>query len=129
MAKAETKKKSADKKPKKERVAVDRNRFYPLDEAVSILKAAAKVRKFDETIEIAINLSVDTKHADQPVLDFPGPYGYWYHNDWSYIIDDVNRMNLFHKAEIHCIGIGEASQGLLYGIAKAGMGQVKMVGG
>ncbi|MCA8914695.1 MAG: hypothetical protein KDB90_04720 [Planctomycetes bacterium] len=71
----------------------------------------------------------NTKHADQPVLDFPGPYGYWYHNDWSYIIDDVNRMNLFHKAEIHCIGIGEASQGLLYGIAKAGMGQVKMVGG
>lgn len=67
MAKAETKKKSADKKPKKERVAVDRNRFYPLDEAVSILKAAAKVRKFDETIEIAINLSVDTKHADQQV--------------------------------------------------------------
>lgn len=67
MAKAETKKKASGKTPKKEQVVVDRNRFYPLDEAVSILKTASKGRKFDETVEIAINLSVDTKHADQQV--------------------------------------------------------------
>ncbi|MCB1680854.1 MAG: 50S ribosomal protein L1 [Alphaproteobacteria bacterium] len=67
MAKAETKKKTEAKKPKKQQVVVDRNKFYPLEEAVSILKTAAKDRKFDETIEIAINLSVDTKHADQQV--------------------------------------------------------------
>ncbi|MBK9585708.1 MAG: 50S ribosomal protein L1 [Alphaproteobacteria bacterium] len=67
MAKAESKKKSEGKKPKKQQVVVDRNKFYALEEAVSILKTAAKDRKFDETIEIAINLAVDTKHADQQV--------------------------------------------------------------
>jgi hypothetical protein len=70
------------------------------------------------------------KHPDQPNLDFPGPYGYWRNQgQGQWIVDDVRRMNLFHKAEIHCIGIGEVSQGLLMGIAKHGMGQVKMVGG
>ena len=67
MAKAESKKKSEGKKPKKQQVVVDRNKFYALEEAVSILKTAAKDRKFDETIEIAINLAVDTKRADQQV--------------------------------------------------------------
>ena len=70
------------------------------------------------------------KHADQPVLDFPGPYGYWQNKGQAqWIIDDVRRMNLFHKSEIHCIGIGEVSYGLLKGIADQGLGQVKMVGG
>ena len=67
MAKAETKKKSENKAPKKQRPIVDRNKFYGIEEAVSIIKADSKNRKFDETIEIAINLAVDTKHADQQV--------------------------------------------------------------
>jgi large subunit ribosomal protein L1 len=37
---------------------------YPLDEAVKIIKSRAKA-KFDETIEVAVNLGVDPKHADQ----------------------------------------------------------------
>lgn len=70
------------------------------------------------------------KHADQPNLRFPGPYGYWRHrSQGEWIVDDTWRMNLFHKSEIHCIGIGEVSYGLLAGIAKHGMGQVKMVAG
>ncbi len=70
-----------------------------------------------------------TKHADQDVLRFPGPYGYWSGQGQArWISDDVWRMNLFHKSEIHCIGIGEVSQGLLQSIAKHGMGQVKFVG-
>ena len=72
------------------------------------------------------------KKADQPNLDFPGPYGYWKgqsHGTQEWIVDDVRRMNLFHKSEIHCIGIGEVSPGLLQGIARQGMGQVKIVGG
>jgi hypothetical protein len=70
------------------------------------------------------------KHADQPNLRFPGPYGYWQHRgQHQWIVDDAWRMNLFHKSEIHCIGIGEVSYGLLAGIAKHGMGQVKMVSG
>lgn len=47
--------------------AVDRTKLYGLDEAVKILKTAAKARKFDETVEIAMNLGVDPRHADQIV--------------------------------------------------------------
>ncbi|GJL86246.1 MAG: 50S ribosomal protein L1 [Micavibrio sp.] len=46
---------------------LDRNKFYGLDEAVKILKDAAKARKFDETFEIAMNLGIDPVHADQQV--------------------------------------------------------------
>ena len=47
--------------------AVDRERSYPLAEAVSLGKANAAASKFDETIEIAMNLGVDPRHADQMV--------------------------------------------------------------
>ena len=47
--------------------AVDRERIYPLAEAVSLVKANAAASKFDETIEIAMNLGVDPCHADQMV--------------------------------------------------------------
>ena len=46
---------------------VDREKFYNLDDAIKILKDTAKLRKFDETIEIAMNLNVDPRHADQNV--------------------------------------------------------------
>ena len=46
---------------------VDREKLYTVEEAVKILKASAKARKFDETIEIAMNLGVDPVHADQAV--------------------------------------------------------------
>lgn len=46
---------------------VDKNKFYSVEEAVKILQDCAKGRKFDETIEIAMNLGVDVKHADQQV--------------------------------------------------------------
>jgi large subunit ribosomal protein L1 len=57
----------ATKKNKAIAEKIDRNKFYDLAEAVSVLKTAAKERKFDETIEIALNLGIDTKHADQQV--------------------------------------------------------------
>ncbi len=46
---------------------VDREKFYDLKEAISLLKEVGKDSKFDETVEIAMNLGVDTKHADQQV--------------------------------------------------------------
>jgi large subunit ribosomal protein L1 len=46
--------------------AVDKNKLYALDEAVKIVKSFATA-KFDETIEVAINLGVDPRHADQMV--------------------------------------------------------------
>src|SRR3954451_24861543 len=45
---------------------VDREKTYSLDEAVTMVKANAKA-KFDETIEIAMNLGIDPRHADQAV--------------------------------------------------------------
>ncbi len=45
---------------------VDRNKVYALKEAVKMVKENAKA-KFDETIEVAINLGVDPKHADQMI--------------------------------------------------------------
>ncbi|HYE27345.1 MAG TPA: 50S ribosomal protein L1 [Allosphingosinicella sp.] len=46
--------------------ALDRQRIYGVDEAIETLKAHAKA-KFDETIEVALNLGVDPRHADQMV--------------------------------------------------------------
>src|SRR6266478_2396154 len=45
---------------------VDRDKTYPLEEAVKIVKANATA-KFDETIEVAMNLGIDPRHADQSV--------------------------------------------------------------
>ena len=45
---------------------IDRLKSYELAEAVKILKENAKV-KFDETIELSMNLGVDPRHADQMV--------------------------------------------------------------
>ncbi|MBM3535066.1 MAG: 50S ribosomal protein L1 [Alphaproteobacteria bacterium] len=45
---------------------VDREAFYQLPEAVKLVKNGAKA-KFDETIEIAMNLGVDPRHSDQMV--------------------------------------------------------------
>ena len=45
---------------------IDREKLYPLVEAVSMVKSAATA-KFDETIELAMNLGVDPRHADQMV--------------------------------------------------------------
>src|ERR1700732_3361835 len=48
------------------REGVDRSKLYPLEEAVKMVKERAKA-KFDETIEVAMNLGVDPRHADQMV--------------------------------------------------------------
>jgi large subunit ribosomal protein L1 len=50
----------------KTRDGVDRNKAYGLDEAVKLIKDRATA-KFDETIEVAMNLGVDPRHADQMV--------------------------------------------------------------
>jgi len=56
----------AGKKYEAAAARVDRNRRYKLDEALQLVKETAK-RKFDETVDAAINLGVDPKHADQVV--------------------------------------------------------------
>ncbi|MEM8800378.1 MAG: 50S ribosomal protein L1 [Pseudomonadota bacterium] len=54
------------KRMKAATAAVDREALYAIDEAVSLVKANAKA-KFDETIEVAVGLNVDPRHADQMV--------------------------------------------------------------
>ena len=48
------------------RKSLDASKLYGIDEAVKFLKSNSKT-KFDETVEIAINLGVDPRHADQQV--------------------------------------------------------------
>jgi large subunit ribosomal protein L1 len=54
------------KRFKKVKETVDRNKFYGLDEALSLAKQNASA-KFDESIDIAVNLGVDARKSDQLV--------------------------------------------------------------
>jgi large subunit ribosomal protein L1 len=45
---------------------VDRNKLYPLDEALKLVKETAKA-KFDESIDVAVNLGIDARKSDQLV--------------------------------------------------------------
>jgi large subunit ribosomal protein L1 len=54
------------KRVAKSREGIDADKSYALGEAIKLLKDRSKV-KFDETIEVALNLGVDPRHADQMV--------------------------------------------------------------
>jgi large subunit ribosomal protein L1 len=54
------------KRVRASRDGIDRIKLYPLTEAVDLIKSRATA-KFDETIEVAMNLGVDPRHADQMV--------------------------------------------------------------
>jgi large subunit ribosomal protein L1 len=54
------------KRTQKIREGVDRTKLYSIDDAVKMVKDRASA-KFDETIEVAMNLGVDPRHADQMV--------------------------------------------------------------
>ena len=45
---------------------LDQNKEYSLEEAISLLKKNS-FTKFDETLDVAINLGVDPRHSDQMV--------------------------------------------------------------
>jgi large subunit ribosomal protein L1 len=54
------------KKSKAQSGSVDREKMHGIDEAIALVKGNA-TSKFDETIEVALNLGVDPRHADQMV--------------------------------------------------------------
>src|SRR6476620_5600271 len=54
------------KRLKGAREGVDREKAYAIDEAIKVVTERAKA-KFDETVEVSMNLGVDPKHADQMV--------------------------------------------------------------
>ena len=51
---------------KQKSVSIDREKLHGIDEAIGMAKSGASA-KFDETIEVALNLGVDPRHADQMV--------------------------------------------------------------
>ncbi len=55
-----------DKRLAKARAGVDRTKSYPLPEAIGVVKRNATA-KFDETVEMSMNLGIDPRHADQMV--------------------------------------------------------------
>ena len=65
------------KRTKNIREGIDNKAVYPVGEAVKMVKERAQA-KFDETVELAINLGVDPRHADQMVrgvVDLPAGTG------------------------------------------------------
>jgi large subunit ribosomal protein L1 len=56
----------AGKRLRAAREGIERTRLYPLSEALQMVKGRAAA-KFDETVEVAMNLGVDPRHADQMV--------------------------------------------------------------
>ncbi|VXC41845.1 50S ribosomal subunit protein L1 [Sphingomonas sp. 8AM] len=51
---------------KQKAITIDREKLHGVDEAIALAKSGA-TSKFDETIEVALNLGVDPRHADQMV--------------------------------------------------------------
>lgn len=66
MIMAELKTPRLTKRMKTVRGKVDRSRFYPVDEALKLVKENA-IAKFDESVDVAVNLGVDAKKSDQTV--------------------------------------------------------------
>ncbi|TAN56185.1 MAG: 50S ribosomal protein L1 [Rhodospirillales bacterium] len=65
------------KRMKKAQEGIDRNAFYKVDDAIKMIKQRATA-KFDETVEISLNLGIDPRHADQMVrgvVDLPNGTG------------------------------------------------------
>jgi|SRR5690242_8318116 len=63
---AEPRQPKLSKRLKAVRGKVDHNRAYPVDEALKLVKETA-IAKFDESVDIAVNLGVDAKKSDQTV--------------------------------------------------------------
>lgn len=65
------------KKNKESLSKIDKNKLYSADEAIALLKTLPKA-KFDETFDVAVNLGIDVRHADQQVrgvADLPAGTG------------------------------------------------------
>jgi large subunit ribosomal protein L1 len=63
---AEQKSPRLSKRMKTVRTKVDRSKTYPVDDALKLVKQTA-VAKFDESVDVAVNLGIDAKKSDQTV--------------------------------------------------------------
>ena len=65
-----------------------------------------------------------TAGQNTPQLIYYGPYV----TDGVHLLDDIRRMNLYRKVQIHCVGIGEADASLLEAICERGLGKLRRIG-
>ena len=63
---AEQKVPKLSKRMKAVRAKVDRSKAYPIEDALKLVKQTA-IAKFDESVDVAVNLGVDAKKSDQTV--------------------------------------------------------------
>jgi hypothetical protein len=68
------------------------------------------------------DLETGNPHKNMPEMIYPGPY-----SEWPYILDDLARMNLIRRVEIHAVGIGEVSSGWLAQLVALGGGRVRQI--
>lgn len=73
------------------------------------------------------NPETGQRSQNTPNLHFMGPYGRGDNVLW--LVRDIQRMNLLRKAELHCVGVGEARADLLNMISQVGLGKTKILGG
>ncbi len=55
---------ASGKRVRKDREGIDRDKLYELDEAIRMVRERSSA-KFDETMEVSVNLGLDPRHADQ----------------------------------------------------------------
>lgn len=67
---------------------------------------------------VTSDIEAGTKANRTPRLWYPGPYA---QDEW--LVEDVRRMNAFRRIRMHCIGLGEANDGLLKRLAEVGHGE------
>jgi hypothetical protein len=79
---------------------------------------------YEEGITVVKDREAGTAAAPTATILYQGPY-----SQPKWLVRDIQRMNMFHHAEIHTIGIGEANEGLMRQIARENFGEVIFMGG
>jgi hypothetical protein len=96
--------------------------FLLTDGVPSLDEFGAEDKDYGEGEQV-LNTEYNAKVARLPRTVYHGPFVV---GDW--LVRDIARLNTFHRARIHCVGIGEASMGLLREIADIGHGETFDVG-
>ena len=118
------------KKTTKKDSYVDPKAFQNGVETIFLLSDGAP--NVDDFIERDINdgsrtvvddLEGATRVEGGQYLNYPGPFS----REW-FLVEDLERLNLLHKAELHVVGLGEINPGFLQRISEIGLGTVRQLG-
>lgn len=118
------------KKTTKKDSYVDPKAFQNGVETIFLLSDGAP--NVDDFIERDINdggrnvvddLEGATRVEGGQYLNYPGPFA----TEW-FLVEDLERLNLLHKAELHVVGLGEINPGFLQRLSEIGLGTAKQLG-